>query len=77
MGMRPHPSRPTKPLRRARLRTARTLSFPWVCWVIPIPQTKTARSARPTISAKARMASRETPEASSKASKGRASRRAW
>ena len=56
---------------------ARTLSSPWVCWVIPIPQTKTARSARPTISAKARMASRETPEASSKASKGRASRRAW
>lgn len=55
---------------------ARTLSSPWVCWVIPMPQTKTARSARPTISAKARISSRETPAAFSSSAKGMASRRA-
>ena len=45
MGMRPQPSRPTKPRASARSTSARTASSPEPDCVTPIPQTNTARSA--------------------------------
>ena len=51
IGISPQPSRPTNPPVKATLIIACTLSSPQVCWVIPIPQIKTALSASLTICA--------------------------
>ena len=59
--MSPAPGRPTFPRASATFSSARTLSDPNACCVIPIDQTKTAEPEARYISAKARSPSSPTP----------------